>query len=116
MVAGAVSLPGAGRVLRTLHGAGYRLRVVSTKYRYWVEEAPERDARRVFAEVVVDSDDDVPPPKPAPDGLPRAGGAFGTATGDCVFVGDPEVDAKAAQAAGMGFVPVFAGVGEIVPE
>ena len=44
MVASTVFLPGAGRVLRTLHGAGYRLGVVSTKYRRRVEEALERDA------------------------------------------------------------------------
>ena len=132
MVASTVFLPGAGRVLGTLHGAGYRLGVVSTKYRCRVEEALDRDGLQAFVEVVVGSDD-VPRPKPAPDGLLRAAGALGLATGDCVFVGDSEVDAKAAQDAGMGFVAVltgttaaetfaryapravFAGVGEIVP-
>lgn len=131
MVASTVFLPGAGRVLRTLHGAGYRLGVVSTKYRHRVEEALERDELVRFVDVVVGSDD-VPRPKPAPDGLLRAAGALGLATGDCVFVGDSEVDAKAARDADMGFVAVltgttaeetfagyapravFAGVGEIV--
>ena len=89
-----------------LHGAGYGLGMVSTEYRHRVEEALERDGRRAFVEVVVGSDD-VPPPKPAPNRLPRAGGASRTATGDCVFMGDPEVDAKAAQNARMGFVAVL---------
>ena len=132
MVAGTVFLPGARRVLRRLHGAGYRLGVVSTKYRHRVEEALERDGLQAFVEVVVGSDD-VPRPKPAPDGLIKAAGALGIATADCVFVGDSEVDAKAARDADMGFVAVltgttpaekfagyapravFAAVGEIVP-
>ncbi len=132
MVAGTVFLPGAARVLETLHGAGYRLGVVSTKYRHRVEEALERDGLQTFVEVVVGSDD-VPRPKPAPDGLIKAAGALGIATADCVFVGDSEVDAKAARDADMGFVAVltgttpaekfagyapravFAAVGEIVP-
>ena len=132
MVASTVFLPGAARVLETLHSAGYRLGVVSTKYRRRVEEALERDGLLEFVDVVVGSDD-VPRPKPAPDGLFRAAGALGFATGDCVFVGDSEVDARAARDAGMGFVAVltgttpgekftgyapravFAGVGEIVP-
>ena len=132
MVASTVFLPGAARVLGTLHGAGYRLGVVSTKYRRRVEEALERDGLLGFVDVVVGSDD-VPRPKPAPDGLLRAAGALGVATDDCVFVGDSEVDARAAHDAGTGFVAVltgttpaekfagytpravFAGVGEIVP-
>lgn len=132
MVASTVFLPGAARVLGTLHGAGYRLGVVSTKYRRRVEEALERDELLGFVDVVVGSDD-VPRPKPAPDGLLRAAGALGVATDDCVFVGDSEVDARAARDAEMDFVvvltgttpaeqfaryaprAVFAGVGEIVP-
>ena len=132
MVAHTSFLPGAARVLRTLHGAGYRLGVVSTKYRHRVEEALERDGLRSFVEVVVGSDD-VPHPKPAPDGLLRATRLLEMPIGDCVFIGDSEVDAMAAQALGMGFVAVLsgttpaetfdgyapravlAGVGEIVP-
>ncbi len=108
MVAGTVFLPGAGRVIETLRGAEYRLGVVSTKYRRRVEEALERDGLRAFVDVVVGSDD-VPRPKPAPDGLLRAARALRLATADCVFVGDSEVDAKAAEDAGMGFVAVLTG-------
>ncbi len=133
MVASTVFLPGAPRVLRTLHEAGYRVGVVTTKYRHRVEDALERDGFRAFVEVIVGADD-VPRPKPAPDGLLRAVGSLGIPAGDCVFVGDSEVDARAARAAGMGFVAVLSGtttaevfagypvravlggVGEIVPE
>ena len=108
MVPSTVFLPGAGRVLKTLHGAGYRLGVVSTKYRHRVEDALERDGLRAVVEVVVGSDD-VPRPKPAPDGLIRAAGALGIPAADCVYVGDSKVDAMAAQAAGMDFVAVLSG-------
>lgn len=133
MVASTVLLPGARRVLGTLHAAGHRLGVVSTKYRHRVEEALERDGLRTMVGVVVGSDD-VPRPKPAPDGLLRAARALGLPVADCVFVGDSEVDAKAARDAGMEFVAVLTGttpaetfagysaravlrkVGELVPE
>ena len=133
MVASTVFLPGAARVLRTLHEAGYRVGVVTTKYRHRVEDALERDGLRAFVEVIVGADD-VPRPKPAPDGLLRAVNSLGISTDDCVFVGDSEVDASAAQAVGMAFVAVLSGttteeefsgypvravlggVGEIVPE
>ncbi|MCY4398484.1 MAG: HAD-IA family hydrolase [Gemmatimonadetes bacterium] len=133
MVASTVFLPGAARVLRTLHEAGYRVGVVTTKYRHRVEDALERDGLRELVEVIVGADD-VPRPKPAPDGLLQAVDSLGISAGDCVFVGDSEVDARAARAAGMAFVAVLSGtttaavfagypvkavlggVGEIVPE
>ena len=107
--------------------------VVTTKYRHRVEDALERDGLRALVEVIVGADD-VPRPKPAPDGLLQAVDSLGIPAGDCVFVGDSEVGARAARAAGMGLVAVLSGtttagvfaryparavlggVGEIVPE
>ena len=108
MVASTSFLPGAARVLRTLHHAGYRVGVVTTKYRHRVEDVLERDGLRGVVDVVVGVDD-VPRAKPAPDGLLRAAGLLGVSVGDCVFVGDSEVDAMAARAAGIGFVAVLSG-------
>ena len=108
MVANTFFLPGAADLLRTLRGAGYRLGVVSTKYRRRVEEPLERDGLRGLIEVVVGSDD-VPLPKPAPDGLIRATGLLDVPSGNCVYVGDSVVDAQASRAAGMGFVAVLSG-------
>ncbi len=108
MVASTVFLPGAPRVLRTLHEAGYRVGVVTTKYQHRVEDALDRAGLREFVEVIVGADD-VPRPKPAPDGLLRAVDSLGIPAGDCVFVGDSEVDTRAAQAAGMAFVAVLSG-------
>ena len=108
MVARTSFLPGAARVLRTLRHLGCPVGVVTTKYRHRVEDALERDGLRPFVDVVVGFDD-VPRPKPAPDGLMRAARSLGVAIGDCVFVGDSEVDALAAKAAGMAFVAVLSG-------
>ena len=101
-------LPGAARVLRTVHESGYGVGVVTTKYRHRIEDALARDGLGAFVDVVVGVDD-VPRPKPAPDGLLRAAGSLGIRVGDCVYVGDSEVDAMAAQAAGMAFVGVLSG-------
>ena len=111
MVASTTFLPGAARVLRTLHDAGYRVGVVTTKYRHRVKDALERDGLRALVDVIVGADD-VPQPKPAPDGLLQAAGSLGIPTRDCVFVGDSEVDAMAARAAGVPFVAVLSGTTE----
>ncbi len=108
MVASTVFLPGARRVLETLHAAGYPLGIVSTKSRHRVEGALERDGLLAFVDVIVGSDD-VPRYKPAPDGLLKAAASLEVPPRDCVYVGDSEVDARAAQAAGMGFVAVLSG-------
>lgn len=108
MVASTFFLPGAGRVLEALHGSGYPVGIVSTKGRKRVEGALERDGLHSFVDVIVGSDD-VPRYKPAPDGLIKAAGSMGIPTRECVYVGDSVVDAKAAEAAGMGFVAVLSG-------
>ena len=108
MVASTTFLSGAARVLRTLHDAGYRVGIVTTKYRHRVEDALERDGLRALVDVIVGADD-VPRPKPAPDGLLQAAGALAVPTRDCVFVGDSVVDAMAARAAGVAFVAVLSG-------
>ena len=108
MLASTSFLPGSAAALRTLHDAGARIGVVTTKYRYRVEQALERDGLRELVEVIVGFDD-VPRPKPAPDGLLIAADSLGIPIGDCVYVGDSQVDAMAAKAAGMPFVAVLSG-------
>ncbi len=111
MVASTTFLPGAARVLRTLHDAGYRVGIVTTKYRHRVEDALERDGLRALVDAIVGADD-VPRPKPAPDGLMRAADLLGIPIGQCIFVGDSVVDAMAARALGVAFVAVLSGTTE----
>ena len=108
MVDGTFFLPGATTVLKTLHAAGYPLGIVSTKGRRRIESALERDGLRGTIEVIVGGDD-VSRYKPDPEGLNKAAGLLGIPTGRCVYVGDSEVDARAAAAAGMPFIPVLSG-------
>ena len=111
MVASTTFLPGAARVLRTLHDAGCRVGIVTTKYRHRVEDALERDGLRALVDVIVGADD-VPRPKPAPDGLLRAADLLGIPITNCIFVGDSAVDAMAAEAVGVAFVAVLSGTTE----
>lgn len=56
-----------------------------------------------FFEVVVTSRD-VADPKPAPDMLLLAANQLGRSPGECLFVGDSELDQRAATQGGMSFV------------
>ena len=76
MVASTTFLPGAESgcsVCFTMPGTGSE--IVTTKYRHRVEDALERDGLRALVDVIVGADD-VPRPKPAPDGLLQAAGAL----------------------------------------
>lgn len=108
MVDGTFFLPGARRVLETVSGAGYPVGIVSTKDACRIEGALERDGLRATIDVIVGGSD-VSQYKPDPEGLLKAAGALAIPTRDCVYVGDSEVDARAARAAGMGFVAVLSG-------
>ena len=108
MVEGTFFLPGAENVLNTLHGLGYRLAIVSTKYRFRIETILERDGLQDYVEVVVGGED-VTHHKPHPEGLLKAADRLGLPVERCVYVGDSEVDASAAKSAGVPFMPVRTG-------
>ena len=108
MVDGTFFLPGADQVLKTLHAAGYPIGIVSTKGRCRIEAALDRDGLRGTVDVIVGADD-VSRYKPDPEGLNKAAGLLGIPTGQCVYVGDSEVDARAAEAAGIPFIAVLSG-------
>ena len=71
MVDGTFFLPGAEHVLRTLSELGYRLAIVSTKYRFRIETVLERDGLRDTVEVIIGGED-VTDHKPHPEGLLKA--------------------------------------------
>ena len=108
MVEGTYFLPGAKNVLKTLHGLGYRLAIVSTKYRFRIETVLERDGLRDTVETIVGGED-VTDHKPHPEGLFKAADQLGLPIERCVYFGDNEVDASAAQAAEMPFIAVRTG-------
>ena len=108
MVEGTFFLPGAECVLRSLSRLGYRLAIVSTKYRYRIETVLKRDGLRDTVETIIGGED-VTNHKPHPEGLFKAADQLGLPIERCVYLGDNEVDARAAQSAGMSFVAVRTG-------
>ena len=105
MVEDTFFLPGAESVLKALNLLGYRLAIVSTKYRFRIETVLERDGIRDTIEVIIGGED-VKNHKPHPEGLIKAANELGLPVGRCVYLGDSEVDARAAQSAGMNFIAV----------
>lgn len=108
MVKDTYFLPGAENVLRTLHRLGYRVAIVSTKFRFRIETVLERDGLRDTVEVIIGGED-VKQHKPHPEGLLNAANRLGLPVERCVYVGDNEVDASAAQSARMKYVAVLTG-------
>ena len=100
--------PASGRVIPMLAGLGYRVGIVSTKFRYRIEAMME-DAGLLDCLDVIIGGEDVTRHKPAPDGLIKAAERLGLGVEDCVYVGDSHVDAGAAHSAGMSFVAVLSG-------
>jgi phosphoglycolate phosphatase len=100
--------PGVSEALENLKGQGYRLSIVSTKYRYRIEEILERNRLlRHFDNIV--GGEDVKNHKPAPDSLLMALDRLKVSRDEVVYVGDSITDAKTAQAADVGFLAVLSG-------
>ncbi|MBW2279498.1 MAG: HAD-IA family hydrolase [Deltaproteobacteria bacterium] len=102
-------LDGVPEVLATLRSAGLRLGVVSTKFRYRIEQVLGREGLRDRFDCIVGGED-VEKPKPHPQALERGLDTLGVARDRAVYVGDSLVDAEAAARAGLRFVGVLSGV------
>lgn len=108
MADGTDIFPATGRVIPALAGLGYRIGIVSTKYRYRIEAMMEVAGLLDCLDVIIGGED-VTRHKPAPDGLIKAAERLGIAVEYCVYIGDSHVDAGAARSAGMPFVAVLSG-------
>jgi phosphoglycolate phosphatase len=85
------------------------LGIVSTKFRYRIESILGREGLLDSFDAIVGGED-VPNPKPHPEGLRLAMERLGRSPLDCVYVGDSVVDAETAERAGTPFVAVLSGV------
>ncbi len=108
IIEGTRLFPPTAKVIPALDRFGYRVGIVSTKYRYRIESIMEWDGLLDCLDVIIGGED-VTRHKPDPEGLILAAGKLGVEVGDCVYVGDSHVDAGAAQSAGMPFVAVLSG-------
>jgi len=112
MTANTEYLPGARELLLLLRTAGKPRAVVTTKMAYRITDFFEKRGEPELLDFVIGYED-VVQKKPAPDGLlaarERFARDFGIDGREVVYVGDNEVDARAAEAAGMDFIGVTTG-------
>jgi len=98
-------VPGTtARLLET----GFELGIVSTKFRYRIEDILEREGLSDRFGVIVGGED-VTEHKPHPEGLLTAVTRLRMKTGNVYYVGDSMVDALTAERAGIPFVAVLTG-------
>jgi phosphoglycolate phosphatase len=107
-----VLLPATREAVAQLRKAGYRLAIVSTKYRRRIREILAREGLTGAFDVVIGGED-VSRTKPHPEGLNRALQALGDGQSfpreRALYVGDSLTDARAAERAGLRFAAVLTG-------
>jgi len=102
-------LDGVPEALDALRAAGLRLGVVSTKFRYRIEQVLGREGLRDAFDCIVGGED-VEKLKPHPQALELGLDTLGVEPDRALYVGDTPVDAEAAARAGLRFVGVLSGV------
>ena len=95
-------------VTRELKAGGVTLGIVSTKFRYRIEDILLRDRLLNMFSIIVGGED-VQAHKPDPAGLQKAMRKLGRAPAEVLYVGDSTVDAETAGRAGVLFVAVLTG-------
>jgi phosphoglycolate phosphatase-like HAD superfamily hydrolase len=100
--------PGAVRVIGALARAGVALAVVTDQGRPCVETALKAAGFDPATFGAISTRDDVPEPKPAPEGIINVLGALGIPSGKrvaCLYLGDSESDIRAGKAAAALLAP-----------
>lgn len=95
-------------ILQTLQNAGVKVGIVSTKYRYRIEDTFRCQAGSFPVDEIVGGED-VESPKPSPDGLNLMIKRFNLKKSDVLYIGDSYIDAETAQNAGVDFAAVTTG-------
>lgn len=109
MTANTHLFPETKEVLSRLKQQGARIAILSTKYRYRIEELAARDFPAGFFDLIVGGED-VRQMKPSPEGLLLAMERLQATPAETLYLGDSVVDALTAQAAGVPFAGVLHGV------
>lgn len=112
MTANTVFLPGSRDLLYALYAAGKLRAVVTTKLARRITDFLAKQGAPELIDFVIGFDE-VKAQKPAPDGLiaacARLEEDYGIVSRNVVYVGDNEVDARAAEAAGIDYIGVTTG-------
>ena len=96
-------------VLQSLKKQGAKVGIISTKYRYRIQELLQPLLPSDFLDVLIGGED-VHAAKPDPEGLLMALQHIGVPTDEALYIGDSIVDAQTAQAAGTDFAGVLHGM------
>jgi phosphoglycolate phosphatase len=94
--------PGVAEALAKLHAAGYTLSICSNKPQNLCDQVLRDTGLADLFTVVVGGQSDLRP-KPAPDLVEHTLHLLGADIGDCVFIGDSELDHQVATSLGMLF-------------
>jgi phosphoglycolate phosphatase len=101
--------PQVGPVVRELKRRGIRVGIVSTKFRYRIEQTLRRDGLADLFDVIVGGED-VSEHKPDPQGIKQAMTALALTPSETLYIGDTTIDAETAARAGVAFLAVLSGV------
>jgi phosphoglycolate phosphatase len=101
--------PETKEVLETLKERGNQVGIISTKYRYRIEECVNQHFAKGFFDVIIGGED-VTASKPDPQGILAALNRLECERNEVLYVGDSTVDAETAERAGVDFVGVLNGV------
>jgi len=94
--------------VKLLHGRGLTLAIVSTKFRYRIENILDQHGLRQYFDLIVGGED-VTEHKPDPSGILLALTRLCLQPGEVVYVGDHVVDAETAKRANLPFIGVLQG-------
>ncbi len=95
-------------IIKLIKGHGVSLGIISTKYRYRIEEVLEREKLLPYFDIIIGGED-VINHKPDPEGLNLAIRQLQCANDSVIYVGDSIIDAMTAHAAKVRFVGVTTG-------
>lgn len=101
--------PETQAVLTALKDAGARIGIISTKFRFRINEVLELHFPAGFLDIIVGGED-VKTHKPSPEGLLSAIEQLHADKAETLYIGDSTVDAETALAAGVDFAGVTHGM------
>ena len=96
-------------MFESLRREGAKIGIISTKYRYRIEDFLLRHFEQLPVDLIIGGED-VSLAKPSPEGINAALNRLGVSAEDTLYCGDSTVDGATAQNAGVDFMGVLHGV------
>lgn len=108
MAASVTMFPGVDILLSELQRRKIKVGIVSTKYRYRIEEILSNHSLGSYVDVIIGGED-VENYKPHPEGVFLALDKLGISAEDALYIGDSIVDAETAASSGLDFAAMLSG-------